>query len=206
MTAFHRSEIWFSASSQVIRSKRPSLLRPARRSGWRSRSLDSGHGLEATAWSDLLTEPAAVPDLAVSTAARGTFPELARVTGNAERCRLRREGYPREAVARSANPAVEPGTSLTLKEILGQIPDVADLYERTFGEHGRRLRCEVQLTDLPVREPGGPFLVSEVPPDREEGSTRGWAWSQHPPGCRRAGGSRACWGRSGSVTSRRAAP
>ena len=58
----------------------------------------SGHGLGADGWADLNTAPKAVPGLAVSVHASGTFPELARVTKRervTEAVTSRKPGWPR---------------------------------------------------------------------------------------------------------------
>lgn len=135
--------------------------------------LVADHGLDGSGWEDLNTNPEAVPSLPVVIRSGGTFSELARVSGNSERCMVRNEGMPGEVSIRSTGPELAPGESVTLKEVLGQIPDVAELYERTFGEYPRRLRCEVEITGL--LEPGlsDAFSREEVPPDRE---VRRHAW------------------------------
>lgn len=145
--------------------------------------LVAGHGLDAVGWGDLLANPAAVPDLQVAVAASGTFAELARTVGNHEWARIRTEGGPGVADARVPGPEVRPGTTLTVKEILGQIPDVAELYGRTFAEHSRRLRCEVLITGLPEHR-------GEVPPDQE---VRRHAWLGLVPQSRSLGFPREGW-------------
>lgn len=139
--------------------------------------LVAGHGLDAGDWDDLIAKPGAVADLPVTVAASGTFSELARTIGNEEWSRIRTENEPGVADARAPGPEVRPGTTLTVKEILGQIPDVAELYQSTFAEHPRRLRCEVLITGLP--EHGG-----EVPSDRE---VRRRAWLGFLPASRSLG-------------------
>ncbi len=125
------------------------------------------HGLNGYGWEDLNAKPSAVPDLPVKIKGEGTFPELARVSGNSERCTVRNEGMPGEVTVRSPGPELAPGTGITIKEALGQIPDVADLYERTFGEHSRRLRCEVQVTGLVEPSLADAFFRNAVPLDQE---------------------------------------
>lgn len=56
---------------------------------------------------------------------------------------------------------------MSIKEALGQIPDVAGLYERTFVEHGRCLRCEVLVTGLPEPDVTKKYTLAEIPPDLE---------------------------------------
>lgn len=129
--------------------------------------IEAGHGLDATGWKDLPTQPYAVPHLEVEVSGGGTFPELARVTGNTESFLVRTQGYPGVATALSTGPKPASGTRVGVKEALGQIPDVVELYERTFGEHGRRLRCEVQVTGLPETSVTRKYALAEIPPDLE---------------------------------------
>lgn len=129
--------------------------------------ITAEHGLKTNGWNDVLTRPECLPELSVRTQAQGTFPELARVTRNSECCWVRSVRDPGVTPAWSVGPEIEVGTTFTVKDILSQIPDVADPYERTFAEHGRRLRCEVRLTRHLAREPSVPFLEADVPPDRE---------------------------------------
>lgn len=131
------------------------------------------HGLDGSGWDDLNAKPDAVPDLPVKIKGDGTFPELARVSENSERCTVRNEGMPGEVTVRSPGPELAPGTVITIKEALGQIPDVAGLYERTFGEHSRRLRCEVQVTGLVEPSLADAFARNAIPPDQE---VRRHAW------------------------------
>ncbi len=127
----------------------------------------TGHGLETTEWSDLNTKPEAVPGLYITVKPTGTLPELARVTGNLERCTVRNEGAPGEVSVRSPGSDLEPGTNMTIKEILAQIPDISELYELTFSEHSRRLRCEVLVTGLPEPDLIDDYHRDAVPSDRE---------------------------------------
>jgi hypothetical protein len=123
-----------------------------------------GHGLQAAGWKNLSADPAAVPDLPVEVTSRGVLPGLAHATGNVEWAQVRTERMPGLAEVWSPGTALRAGVSLTIKELLGQVPDIAELYEKTFTEHSRRLRCEVLITHLP--EPGV-ALEEEIPPDRE---------------------------------------
>ncbi len=135
--------------------------------------IAGSHGLEATGWKDLNAQPYAVAHLEAEVSGGGTFPELARVTGNTESFLVRTEGYPGVATARSTGPQPVPGTRVGIKEALGQIPDVSELYERTFGEHGRRLRCEVQVTGRHEASVTKKYALDAIPPDLE---TRRHAW------------------------------
>ena len=123
--------------------------------------LAAAHGLDASGWVDVLNKPRALPEATVRIGNGGTFPELARITDNTERVRVPAQQSPGVADAESRGTELGGGVELTLKEILGQIPDVAALYERTFDEHSRRLRAEVMYTGL-TRSSGDP----EPPPDK----------------------------------------
>ena len=131
------------------------------------------HGLDGSGWEDLNTKPETVPSLSVVVKREGTFPELARVSGNSEGCMVRIWEMSGEVSVRSPGSGLTPDTSVTVKEALGQIPDVAQLYERTFGEHPRRLRCEIEMTGLPEPSLVDAFNRNEVPPDQE---VRRHAW------------------------------
>ena len=115
-----------------------------------------------------LTRPRRLPEAKVKIGSGGTFPELARVVGNTEWVRVHTGESPGVADAQSSGTGLAAEAKLTIKEILGQIPDVAALYERTFGEHSRRVRAEISYTGL-TRSTGDP----EPPPD--ENST-GHSW------------------------------
>jgi hypothetical protein len=80
---------------------------------------------------------------------------------------VRSNGLPSELSVRSSGPELAPGTRVTIREVLGQIPDVAELYERTFEEHPRRLRCEVQITGLPEPDLVDAVYSGEIPADQE---------------------------------------
>lgn len=124
--------------------------------------LEAAHGLDASGWDDILTQPYTLPDAEVRIGAKGTFAELARVAGNIERVRVQAENSPGVANAQSPGSGLTPDVTLTLKEILGQIPDIVALYERTFSEHSRRLRAEFSYTGLPE-----PHHQHEVRPDQD---------------------------------------
>ena len=118
------------------------------------------HGLSAAGWGDLLTQPHSLAEAPVRLNSSGTFIELARQSENMERLRVPAEQHPGVASVLSSGTALEPDVQLTIKEILGQIPDVAALYEKTFEEHSRRLRAEVLYTGLPNTD-----LIHEIAPD-----------------------------------------
>lgn len=129
------------------------------------------HGLSARDWGDLTETPETAPDLPVAVTKTGTFSELARLTGAAEGVRIPYVSIPKVITVRSPGVAPAAGSRLSLREVLGQIPDVAELFERTFGEHSRRLRCEVQATgDL---EPGTRAVGEQVPSHQD---VRRFAW------------------------------
>ena len=117
--------------------------------------LEAAHGLDTSGWGDLLARPRTLPGAEVRIGGRGTFPELARVVGNTERVRIHTGESPGVADAQSSGTGLAAEAKLTIKGILGQIPDVAALYERTFGEHSRRLRAEISYTGL-TRSTGDP--------------------------------------------------
>lgn len=124
--------------------------------------LEAAHGLDASGWDDFLTRPRSLPDAEVKIGSGGTFPELARITGNTEWVRIHTGESPGVADAESPGTELAAEMKLTIKEILGQIPDIASLYEKTFGEHSRRLRAEISYTGL-TRSLGDP----EYPPDED---------------------------------------
>ena len=129
----------------------------------------AGYGLDVSGWPDPLTRPDALAGADVKAGSGGTFPELLRVTANTEKIRVWAEESPGAADAYNPSSAPAEGDATTIKEILGQIPDVAAVYERTFSEHSRRLRAEVSYTGLlESRMPG-----EEIPPDEK---TRRHAW------------------------------
>ncbi len=126
------------------------------------------HGLRARDWEDLNDQPSAVPQVPLEVGKQGTFPELWRATGNEERCAV--SGTVPTGVLVAESPGTEfaaarAAGAMTLREVLGQIPDVAELYEKTFEEHPGRLRCEVQATGTPEH-----WVVNHVPeiPDDQD--------------------------------------
>lgn len=125
--------------------------------------IEAAHGLDAPGWRDLLAQPDELAGSNVLIGSGGTFVGLASVTGNAERIRVQAERSPGVADATSPGSTLAPETVLTIQEILGQIPDVAALYERTFSEHSRRLRSEVIYTGRPESRGIG----EEIPPDKK---------------------------------------
>lgn len=86
------------------------------------------HGLGADGWADLNTESEKVPGLPMTVHASGTLPELWRVTNNADRTRIPAEDNPFEidVTSKGTNPA-PVGAGLTIKEALGQIPDLREV-------------------------------------------------------------------------------
>ena len=97
---------------------------------------------------------------------RGTFLELARVTGNIERATARSVDLPHTLTVGSPGTKLEAGMSLSLREMLGQIPELAELYENTFREHSRRLRCEFQITTFHEPKILDAVNRGEIPPTR----------------------------------------
>lgn len=125
--------------------------------------IGASHGLDAPGWPDLLAEPDALTLSAVRVGPSGTFAELARITHNSEWVRVQSDGSLGVADALSPGRGVTAGAAITVKEILGQIPDVAGLYGKTFSEHSRRLRAEILYTGTPEHRAGG----EEIPPHEE---------------------------------------
>lgn len=107
--------------------------------------LTGSHGLGASGWEDLNTKPEKVPELPIAVCRNGTFPELWNTTKNIDRTRIPAADNPFEieAVSEGTNPAPD-NLKLTIRDVLGQITDLREVYEGTFGEHGCRLKCEVQ--------------------------------------------------------------
>ena len=126
--------------------------------------VETSHGLETPGWPDLLSQPDALAGSTVRVDSSGTFPELVRVTGNSEWVRVQSEKALGVADAHSPGGDVAAGATLTVKEILGQIPDVAGLYGRTSAEHSRRLRAEVIYTGSYEYRAIG----EEIPPDEDK--------------------------------------
>lgn len=111
----------------------------------RKSKLIAGHGLKEEDWADLNTQPKQLPNFKVTVDANGTFPDLCRVTENAEVCDIATQAFPK-AVVKARYAATHPviaGSETTVKEILSQIPDLSELYEQTFDEHPLCLYCDV---------------------------------------------------------------
>ncbi len=107
--------------------------------------LVSGHGLREEDWADLNTQPKELRNFKVTVGATGTFPELCRVTENSEVCDIATQSFPK-AVVRAQYAGTNPvgaGSEVTVKEVLGQIPDLSEIYEQTFDEHPLCLYCDV---------------------------------------------------------------
>lgn len=130
--------------------------------------LEAAHGLDASGWDDLLTRPRMLPEAEVKIGSGGTFPELAHVVGNTERVRVHTGQSPGVADAQSPGTGLADEAKLTIKEILGQIPDSAALYERTFDEHSRRLRAEISYTGMTTS------LGDTDPPPDENRTGHSW--------------------------------
>jgi hypothetical protein len=107
----------------------------------RKEELRGGHGLQERQWQDLTTQPRSLPDFQLTVLSTGTFPDLSGVTKNAEMNRIRADGPPGviTALYQGTNP-IGPGTQITIKDVLGQIPDLAEIFESTFNEFSRCLR------------------------------------------------------------------
>jgi hypothetical protein len=127
--------------------------------GAREENLQQGHGLAVHSWQQTLAAGIkAVPDLVLKPA-KGTFVELADSTRRIDRATVFMAPHPNVMSIRQANEGVNGalprGWSVTLRDLLGRIPDLHDLYEETFQEHAPCLRVFVLL--LVGR---GPFQTS----------------------------------------------
>ncbi len=99
-------------------------------------TLSPQHGLGATDWmGHLAGRLDRLADLGVGVQ-RGTFTELLRVTGNEERIATfvgpERVRMPWSIADTTAIPA---GHAISLKEVVGRVPELPPSYERTFATH-----------------------------------------------------------------------
>lgn len=76
-----------------------------------------------------------VPDLELKVAT-GTFTELADATRAVDRVVVKVAPYPNTMVVKTAAQAdMQTGWSMTLRDLLGRIPELYNIYEETFEEH-----------------------------------------------------------------------
>jgi hypothetical protein len=137
----------------------------------RSTTPGGTHGLKEEQWQDLNAQPRALPNFELTITSKGTFPALCKVSGNSEMHWIRATGTPNMIPALYQGTAVAQGTQLTIKEVLAQIPDVAEMYESTFEEFSHCLRGDVQAHNPFEEEDGSAniavFATSQGIPDRK---------------------------------------
>lgn len=85
--------------------------------------------------------------------------------------RIRASATPNMIPALYQGTAVAPGTQLTIKEVLAQIPDVAEMYESTFDEFSQCLRGDALAHNPYDEDEDGSaniavFATSRSVPDR----------------------------------------
>jgi hypothetical protein len=125
-----------------------------------SPNYDEGHGLRAMRWEDGLTQGAAgvrrITHLSMSVS-KGTFTQLANSTENVERVLLL-DVEPTynmadwiKAGTTYINPRQKPTQTITIGQVLERIPDLMDLYERTFRRHARCCAAVVKLDESSKR-------------------------------------------------------
>ena len=126
-------------------------------------NVAGGHGLREGDWAVLDSQPQKLPEAKVKIDGNGTFPELCRVTRNAEVCEIATQAMP-EAVVGARYAGTDPvpaGSETTIKEILAQIPDLHELYQETFDEWPLCLPCDaVAHPNFDEEDPGGGGWVS----------------------------------------------
>lgn len=130
------------------------FLRPGAREG----TISQGHGVRASGWTAALGGdrggPRQVPDLSLGPEA-GTFSELAAATANDEPTRVDVQGavaspgqggeepsYPPRWIAKGTS-AYPSGAVLTVREVLGRLPDLAPVYEEALGEPAACVRADL---------------------------------------------------------------
>jgi hypothetical protein len=124
--------------------------------GTREESLEQGHGLTAHNWKQTLSGGIkSVPDLQLKVAA-GTFTELANATHAIDRVVVHAAPYPNTiAVKTTSKTDLSAGWSMTLRDLLGRIPELHNIYEETFDEFPYCRRVFVFLLAGP-----GPFQTT----------------------------------------------
>jgi hypothetical protein len=102
----------------------------------REATLKKSHGLTIKGWETHLAKGLEeVPNLTVSLE-QGTFDQLCEVTENLDRALVFRPPYPnRTSWKRKGSKDIPPGTKITIREVLSRIPELRDLFERTFDDY-----------------------------------------------------------------------
>lgn len=97
-------------------------------------SLPQRHGLTAGAWGEFLTARDFRPEAINATANDGTFFSLLEKTQNADTGWVFTGPYPSRALLPRVRPVENiSGFTFTLQQVLSRIPDLREIYERTFG-------------------------------------------------------------------------
>ncbi len=119
-------------------------------------NLDQGHGLTVLNWQQTLAGGIkTVPNLRLKVA-NGTFTELAEATQRVDRASVYAAPYPKTMAIRTASPAAMPvGWSMSLRDLLGRIPELHNIYEETFEVHAHCRRVFAFLLAGP-----GPFQTT----------------------------------------------
>jgi hypothetical protein len=122
----------------------------------REATLREGHGLSAINWTQTLSPGIRhVPDVQLRVSA-GTFTELADATQNTDRTAVYTVPIPKTVVVRTVAPnPMRVGWSMTLRELLGRIPELHNVYEEVFEEYAYCRRVFV----LVLLDPG-PFQTT----------------------------------------------
>lgn len=134
----------------------------------RETTLKSAHGLRNKGWSgELQGTLRGLADIRIEIQG-GTFTELCRVTKNIERAIIYRAPFPNKAMLTQLGTSDVPTRStLSLKDVIGRLPDLADRFERTFEAHTFCSRgfvfmlSEKAQTDIDIFETSLPLLEEQ---------------------------------------------
>jgi hypothetical protein len=109
--------------------------------------LSPKHGLTAKQWG-LHPTASMLPNLPLVVEA-GTFSEMCAATRNVEQSIVWYDYQGRgRQVMQTGAALITPGTAITLREVLGRLVDLYDLYLDTFAEHPASYRAEVVCHDI----------------------------------------------------------
>lgn len=122
----------------------------------REATLSEGHGLSAINWTQTLSPGIRhVPDVQLRVSA-GTFTELADATRTTDRTVVYTIPIPKTVVVRAVAPnPMRVGWSMTLRELLGRIPELHNVYEEVFEDYAYCRRVFVLVLLGP-----GPFQTT----------------------------------------------
>lgn len=109
-------------------------------------NLNPAHGLTVLSWQQTLEGGIKnIPELRLK-AVSGTFIELADATQVVDRVSVYVAPYPATKLVRTANLAsMNVGWALSLRDLLGRVPDLHNMYEETFQAHAPCRRVFVFL-------------------------------------------------------------